>query len=94
MVLQYQNNYAAFFLVDGTNGKLYSGKNRAYLKNVPQEGSESEVKAFSLNGTETAIYEIIVVNEDTAIYDLSGRRLSKKPARGIYIQNGKKILVK
>ena len=93
-LLQYQNNYAAFFLVDGTNGTLYSGKNRAYLTNVPQEGSEGEVKAFSLNGTETEIDEIIVVNEDTAIYDLSGRRLSKKPARGIYIQNGKKILVK
>ena len=90
-LLQYQNNHAAFFLVDGTNGKLYSGKNRAYLTNVPQE---SGVKAFSLNGSETAIDEIIVVNEDTAIYDMSGRRLSKKPARGLYIQNGKKILVK
>ena len=93
-LLQYQDNHAAFFKVDGTNGKLYSGKNRAYLMtNVPQESSEG-VKAFSLNGSETAIDEIIVVNEDTAIYDLSGRRLSKKPARGIYIQNGKKILVK
>lgn len=93
-LLQYQNDHAAFFLVDGKNGKLHSGKNRAYLTNVPEESSEGEVKAFSLNGSETAIDEIIVVNEDTAIYDLSGRRLSKKPARGIYIQNGKKILVK
>lgn len=91
-LLQQQDGYTAFYLVNST--ELYSGKNRAYLKNVPQEGPEGEVKAFSLNGSETAIDEIIVVNEDTAIYDLSGRRLSKKPARGIYIQNGKKILVK
>ena len=92
-LLQYQNDHAAFFLVDGENGTLYSGKNRAYLTNVPEADSQG-VKSFSLNGTETAIDEIIVVNEDTAIYDLSGRRLSKKPAHGIYIQNGKKILVK
>ena len=91
-LLQRQNNHTAFFKVDGTN-TLYSGKNRAYLTNVPQESSEG-VKAFSLNGSETAIDEVIILNEDTAIYDLSGRRLSKKPTRGIYIQNGKKILVK
>ena len=29
-----------------------------------------------------------------ALYDLSGRRLEQKPQKGIYIQNGKKVLVK
>jgi hypothetical protein len=28
------------------------------------------------------------------IYDLSGRKLQTLPQKGIYIQNGKKILVK
>ena len=28
------------------------------------------------------------------IYDLQGRRLSGKPAKGLYIQNGKKVAVK
>ena len=32
--------------------------------------------------------------DDTAIYDLNGRRLHEKPARGLYIQGGKKYLVK
>ena len=32
--------------------------------------------------------------ESTGIYDLQGRRLSGKPARGIYIENGKKIAIK
>ncbi|MBO4641790.1 MAG: hypothetical protein J5661_02885, partial [Bacteroidaceae bacterium] len=27
-----------------------------------------------------------------ALYDLSGRRLEQKPQKGIYIQNGKKII--
>ena len=31
--------------------------------------------------------------ENTAIYDLSGRRVSQ-PTRGIYIQNGRKFVVK
>ncbi|MBR4644323.1 MAG: hypothetical protein IKO73_04110 [Bacteroidaceae bacterium] len=31
---------------------------------------------------------------DDDIYDLSGRRLSGKPAKGLYIQNGKKVMVK
>ena len=32
------------------------------------------------------------VSSDDRIYDLSGRRLSKKPEKGIYIQNGKKYI--
>jgi Leucine-rich repeat (LRR) protein len=32
--------------------------------------------------------------EEGAIYDLQGRKLSGKPARGIYIESGKKVLVK
>ena len=30
----------------------------------------------------------------SALYDLSGRKLQQKPTKGIYIQNGKKLLVK
>jgi hypothetical protein len=31
---------------------------------------------------------------DSAIYDLTGRRLNGKPERGIYIQGGKKYVIK
>ena len=34
------------------------------------------------------------LTEDDAIYNLSGQRLSTPPTKGIYIQNGKKIVVK
>ena len=34
------------------------------------------------------------VKNDTPIYDLSGRQLPQKPTKGIYIQNGKKVLSK
>ena len=29
-----------------------------------------------------------------AVYDLQGRRLTKQPQRGVYIQDGKKVVVK
>lgn len=32
--------------------------------------------------------------DDSSIYDLTGRRLSSKPEKGFYIQNGKKCLVR
>lgn len=32
--------------------------------------------------------------DDDAIYDLTGRRIDRKPAHGFYIQNGRKYLVK
>jgi hypothetical protein len=28
------------------------------------------------------------------IYDLQGRRLTQKPTKGVYIQDGKKVVVK
>ena len=34
------------------------------------------------------------VANNSNIYDLSGRRLSSVPVKGVYIQNGKKVLVK
>lgn len=37
----------------------------------------------------------VAPTEDTSkIYDLQGRRLTDKPASGVYIENGKKRVVK
>gem|GEM_PF-3802738 len=38
--------------------------------------------------------ELEVEYDDVTIYDLNGRRLPEKPARGFYIQGGTKYLVK
>jgi serpin B len=46
-------------------------------------------------GTGTSIQDTEVWSQDTGdyvIYNLSGQRLSNAPVRGLYIQNGKKIL--
>jgi hypothetical protein len=34
------------------------------------------------------------VNPASGIFDLQGRRLTQKPTKGMYIQNGKKVVVR
>ena len=50
------------------------------------------VKAFRF-GTEDAIKGILGENENSEWYDLGGRRVSQ-PTRGLYIVNGKKVVIK
>jgi len=45
-------------------------------------------------GDPTSIQEMSKSTPDAPIYDLQGRRLSAAPQKGVYIQNGKKKLVK
>ena len=58
-----------------------------------------DIKAFVLNfGDESTVVEMIngemVNGKSDGWYDVSGRKLNKKPAqRGIYIYNGRKVLV-
>lgn len=73
----------------GANAKV--GANKAYLV-VPN--GDSTVKGFSLDFSEvTGLSEIAGSTQKAQIFDLSGRRVNE-PARGLYIVNGKKVLVK
>ena len=38
--------------------------------------------------------ESLRIKEDNSLFDLSGRKLERAPQRGIYINNGKKVLIK
>ena len=59
---------------------------------------EAGVKAFEINfgnGQPTLIVQPSdMAAGNDAWYDLSGRRLNGKPSRGIYIYNGRKVVVK
>ena len=61
----------------------------AYLA-VPNAAS---VKGFLLDGTPTAIEGVEAENNTDVIYNLSGQRV-QKAQRGLYIVNGKKLMVK
>ena len=82
-----------------SGGKLYKSAGatnlkgfRAYLKDKNPETTE-EVKLY-IDGVATAISEINAdVQESGLIYNLAGQRVSKT-TRGIYVINGRKVVVK
>lgn len=63
----------------------------AYLA-VPQ-AQAANVKGFSFDGTQAGINGVEATTAKGAIYNLNGQRV-EKAQRGIYIQNGKKFIVK
>lgn len=88
-VLAYTGSGVEFHPVN--EGEIAAGK--AFLKVKVDNGNT--VHAFNVVfGDETGISEVVRDGEkESAIFDLSGRRVAK-PAKGLYIVNGKKILVK
>ncbi|MCI6559522.1 MAG: hypothetical protein MSA37_07895 [Prevotella sp.] len=96
--------YTNYILNNGSNGigfykangkKVAAGK--AYLR-VPAE-KVAGAKALTIvwnDGETTGIkdnYEFGIMNSDAVTYDLSGRKVAN-PAKGLYIKNGKKFIVK
>lgn len=76
-----------FYHWDGSTLKA----NRAYMEGSKMEGS---IKGFAIDfDYADAIHNLFENSEDNDIYDLSGRRVSQ-PKQGLYIVNGKKMLVK
>ena len=75
-----------------TEGTFLNNHHKAYL---PMPAGADGIKSFSFRfpGT-TAIENVEVENEVKVIYDLTGRRVEAITAPGIYIVNGKKVLVK
>lgn len=94
--------YAPMTVAEGdyfvSGGKLYKSAGttnlkafRAYIDN--KSNGEGEVKLY-IDGVATAISEINAdVQESGVIYNLAGQRVSKA-TRGIYVKNGKKVVVK
>lgn len=86
-VLSSSNNVTAMYNYTGEVIPMY----RAYL---PKNNSTQQIKKFVFrdSGT-TGIDDMTIEQKDNSIYDLSGRKVIN-PVKGIYIQNGKKFIVK
>ena len=70
-------------------------KNNAFKAYLPKTaGMNAASYSFRFEDGTTAIENVEVENEVKAIYDLTGRRVEEITAPGIYIVNGKKVLVK
>lgn len=78
------------------NGTAFTnGANKAYLA---VKGKLSQMRGFSFEGMTTGINNVVANtnnSKNAVIYDLNGRRVnSLNAAKGVYIVNGKKVIVK
>lgn len=73
-------------------GTFLNNANKAYLPKTA--GMSAASYSFRFGEGTTAIENVEVENEVKTIYDLTGRRVEEVTAPGIYIINGKKVLVK
>jgi hypothetical protein len=69
------------------NGDMETGE----VTDFPSEWFEGEEGG---SDDPTGIGSVRVAGSDTRLYDLQGRRVEGQPAKGLYISNGKKIIIK
>ena len=70
--------------------------NRCWLKVIlssPNHARTMDI-IFESDATDISSVNTNAATNNGPIYDLTGRKLSKKPTRGYYIQGGKKYVVK
>ena len=82
-------NSVGFYWMKEEGAAFTNGAHKAYLKLA--KNNVAGIKAFVFGDEETAIKSVEAENASEAIYDLSGRRVSKA-LKGLYIINGKKLV--
>ena len=88
-VLGAVDGVAGFYPLSASDRKIKQGK--AYLE---LDASLSAVKLYFGGDEATGIETVVKENANAPIFDLSGRRVVNVAKGGIYIQNGKKFIVK
>ena len=88
-----QNNEFHSILPEGDEVKVPAGKAVLHLGN-DQAGADARV--LKIDAEATGVNEVIEVNgvNDGSFYDLSGRKVNAPTKKGVYILNGKKVVVK
>lgn len=82
-----KNNNMAFYRYVGTN--LQGFRARIQKSDAPANATALTIRFNNATGIE----EIISAFQNGAVYDLSGRRVAT-PTKGVYIINGKKVIIK
>jgi hypothetical protein len=88
-VLGAVDSVVGFYPLSATDRTIKQGK--AYLE---LDASLSAVKLYFGGDEATGIETVVKENANAPIFDLSGRRVVNVAKGGIYIQNGKKFIVK
>lgn len=93
---QYFLNSAGTYFVLPSNSTSAMKATRAYIT-VPGASSSAQGRhySFDFNGTTTGIDNVNISGlEDGAWYTISGIRVNRPAAKGVYIHNGRKVIVK
>ncbi len=86
------NSVVGLYQAKVTDGKFLNNANKAYL--LLDTAQSSNTYGYRFDGENTTGIETIETSaQDNVIYDLTGRRV-EKAVKGLYIVNGKKVLVK
>lgn len=84
-----------FYWANANGTAFTNGANKAYLA---IKGNMSQMRGFSFESMTTGINNVVANtnnSKNAVIYDLNGRRInSLNAAKGVYIVNGKKVIVK
>lgn len=86
-VLATGSNGVGFYKLDASNRTIAA--NKAYLV---VDNATATSFSLKLDGAVTGIQSVENATENAPAYDLQGRRLPQVPTKGLYIQNGKKIM--
>ena len=83
----------------GVGFYTYTGTIPAHRAYLVVAGGPSLTRGFlgfgdDDNTTGISLPEAVVIENDGPIYDLSGRRIIGQPQKGIYVKNGKKVVIK
>ena len=76
--------------IPGFEPGTYTIKTLSLFMNVPDTTIVCHGPVTDIHNISTPVFQ----QTSNALYDLSGRRLNQQPERGVYIQNGKKYIVK
>ena len=80
-----------FYLQNASGNSITNGAHKAYLK-VPAASAAKTF--FALDGEVTEINSVTIVEKEIkGVFDLQGRRVDN-PVKGLYIMNGKKVVIK
>jgi hypothetical protein len=93
-VLSMVDGEVGLYKAEMAGGVFLNNANKAYLPANAVPAAVQGASGFKFRFETTGVEQVEVAKGVKAIYDLSGRKVNDMKAPGLYIVNGKKVLVK
>lgn len=93
-VLSMVDGVVGLYQANRAGGVFLNNANKAYLPANEVPAAVQGASGFKFRFETTGVEQVEVAKGVKAIYDLSGRKVNDMKAPGLYIVNGKKVLVK